>query len=548
MNLEIRSNQVNLETNDDNQMRISGKVNDFQFSKLIHENGKRFYERIERGAFARAIEQAKAEKRAIDLLGNHDKTMLLASTQNDSLRLEERDDGLYFDAVLVDTDYARNYHALAKSNLICECSFGFRVIEDEFKRNGDGTYNRYLKDIELSEVSITRVGAYNNTVVNARHYEGVDDMTLEELMIRKDNIIDQIVSLNQTCVDEKRSFTRDEEQRNKSLENELNYIKEEIRNAKEQLRNMGAVKHAKGMSNNMAKDLNYELRNLTKEKGLIDVSECEYRANVVTSDANTTLGSNTQHKAPVNFIQGVIMGAQHDNFLISNCNIVQTANETKLTVADFMDEMKELKELDEISFEDFTTTEKTVALSRRGCATLVSRQLIDSANFNVVGHVATLFSRSLAKTIESMIAKALDNDSELESKKVVLEEEQYALDAIITVLAKMPETLRANACIFVNPDDYAEILTYKDSDGRNLLDFQYQNSLRAYVCGVPIIVSEKVKGMYVGSLRQACVVGLNVRSIDTELISRRDAYSFSMNSYMGATVVLPSALVKIARA
>ena len=329
----------------------------------------------------------------------------------------------------------------------------------------------------------------------------------------------------------------------RSLEQEIEELRQEIIQRQAEIRENTVTISDQEEGEEKMKDLNLELRKMTKNDGLVDVSDIEYRANVVTAGANTALGSNTQHPVPTNFIQGVIMEAQHDNFLLQQCRLLQTENETKLTVADFMDEMKDLTELEEIALEDFVTSEKSVTLSRKGCATMVSRHLINSANFDVTGHVGKVFGHSLAVTCESLVAKALDNDATLEAGKVVVE--GTVINTIVGVLAKMPEVSRANACIFMNPTDYAELLQLEDKNGRNLLDFNYQNSLRASVCGVPIIVSEKVKAIYVGSLKDAVVVGLNVRSIESEVLPRRDAVSFAMNAYLGSTVVLPSAIVKI---
>ena len=83
--------------------------------------------------------------------------------------------------------------------------------------------------------------------------------------------------------------------------------------------------------------------------------------------------------------------------------------------------------------------------------------------------------------------------------------------------------------------------------GRNLLDFQFENSLRAKVCGVPVIISEQVQAVYVGSLRDSVAVGVNVHSLEAEQLPRRDAVSFAMNAYVGSCVVLPNAVKKLVK-
>ena len=332
----------------------------------------------------------------------------------------------------------------------------------------------------------------------------------------------------------------------RSLEEEVEKIRDEIVAFEDEIRMntitiTDEVNNTKGVEK--MKDLNEELRKLTKEDGLVDVSNIEYRANVVTS---TAVGSNTQHAVPVNFVQGVIMDAQHNNYLLQQCRLIQTENEQRITIADFKGSMKRLNEMEEIALEDFVTTEKSVTLERYGAATMVSRHLINSANFNVTEHVGKVFSHSLALTCEELIAKALDTDEALEAKKVTVKGDNI-INTIIGVLAKMPESLRSSAAIFMNPEDYAEMLQLQDANGRNLVDFSYENSLRCKICGVSVIVSDQVENVYVGSLRDAVVVGLNVRSIESEMLPRRDSVGMTINLFAGSKVVLPSAVVKIVK-
>lgn len=286
-------------------------------------------------------------------------------------------------------------------------------------------------------------------------------------------------------------------------------------------------------------DLNLELREATKEKGIQNVGDLEYRANVVTS---TAVGVNTQHTVPVDFLGGVLFEAQHDNFLLSMVDVLRTENETQITVADYTGPMKDLKEMEEIADSDFITSEKSIQLSRKGCATTVSQHLMQSANFNVQQHVAKIFGQSLAVTCEKLIAKALKDEVEIEAVTY----EGSALKAIVQSLAVMPESLRRSACIIVSPETYANILGEEDSVGRNLLDFNYQNSLRAKIAGVPLVISAEIGDeIYVGSLKDAVKIGYSPRSLEAERAPRKDAISFFLNVYMGSCVVLPGAVKRL---
>lgn len=195
--IELRSINVEFEAVNDNELLIEGKVNNLDWSKPLGER-RRFIEKVDKGAFQRAITRASENHRYIDLLGNHNKSSLLASTQNESLVLEERADGLYMKANLVPTVDGQNYYQLCKAGLFQEMSFGFLVPESRDYENGkaetwerqkDGTFKRYIHELELSEVSIVRKGAYNNTVAQLQargidvvqdpEYIGEDDVLFE---------------------------------------------------------------------------------------------------------------------------------------------------------------------------------------------------------------------------------------------------------------------------------------------------------------------------------------------------------------------------------
>ena len=183
--MEFRSMSFEITPSQD-EMYVEGRVNDLGWSKLLGQR-KQFIEKIERGTFTRAIERATKQNRAIDLLGDHNYEYLLASTQNGSLALEEREDGLYMKAKISDTDYGRRFYTLLKDGLFCEMSFGFTVNEngDKWIRQDDGTYKRYVHDIELYESSIVREGAYNNTKAQlmARGINVVEDPEFSEEVI-----------------------------------------------------------------------------------------------------------------------------------------------------------------------------------------------------------------------------------------------------------------------------------------------------------------------------------------------------------------------------
>ena len=96
------------------------------FGKLSRDLGK-FKERIQRGAFSRAI----AARQDTKFLLNHDPAYLIARIKNNSLQLREDSLGLYFKAEIPDTTAGNDLEEMLDQGLIDECSFAFTVSEGQ---------------------------------------------------------------------------------------------------------------------------------------------------------------------------------------------------------------------------------------------------------------------------------------------------------------------------------------------------------------------------------------------------------------------------------
>ena len=124
---------------------------------LISQNLGGFVERATPGCVADSL------SRNIFLLYQHDYSAPLARTDNNSLILTDKSDGLYFTATLPDTSYARDLAALMESDTVNDMSFGFIVPSadgDTWTQESDGTIVRTLLKITLFEISCVTEGAY----------------------------------------------------------------------------------------------------------------------------------------------------------------------------------------------------------------------------------------------------------------------------------------------------------------------------------------------------------------------------------------------------
>lgn len=148
-----------------------------QRSKLIFENGKLFYEVIDRSAFDDVLSSGDLD---VYLVTNHNRDKVSARTVNGTLELSTDERGLLFKAEISDKiSYSNDLYELVRSGLFFENSFAFAVDREgqEWSQDDEGNNIRIIKKVSrLYDVSVVTTGAYANTDIAARHYEE----TLEE--------------------------------------------------------------------------------------------------------------------------------------------------------------------------------------------------------------------------------------------------------------------------------------------------------------------------------------------------------------------------------
>lgn len=159
-NTEIRAEENN------NKLTLKGYAIRYnEKSKLL---GYGFEEVILKGAFSESL-----KTRNIIALNNHDTNQLLGSTQANTLRLEDRADGLYFELDLLES--RRELYELVKRGDIAGMSFGFTCTDEIYKRSGDVDL-REVKKGELFEISVVHTPAYPSTnVVATRSLEKYEE-------------------------------------------------------------------------------------------------------------------------------------------------------------------------------------------------------------------------------------------------------------------------------------------------------------------------------------------------------------------------------------
>ena len=128
-----------------------------------------FIERILPGAFDKTLKSRNNVKMYL----NHDSTLVLGATRSKTLRLSTDNVGLYTEADLPNTSYARDLAEVMMRGDVDSMSFGFSVPRNGDTWSADGM-RRELREIRLHEVSVvTGFPAYSATSASLRSIDAL---------------------------------------------------------------------------------------------------------------------------------------------------------------------------------------------------------------------------------------------------------------------------------------------------------------------------------------------------------------------------------------
>lgn len=172
---------TNLQTRDGTDSApsvISGYAAVFNSKTTI---GDWFEEIILPGAFSRSI----SENGDVRALFNHNWDNVLGRTKNGTLRLEEDTRGLKFEVELPNTSVARDLTESLRRGDINQCSFGFWATGETWDYSVEPAV-RTINEVELYEISVVSIPAYEDTEVSLRSKE------LDESVEKRIKLLNQI--------------------------------------------------------------------------------------------------------------------------------------------------------------------------------------------------------------------------------------------------------------------------------------------------------------------------------------------------------------------
>lgn len=194
-NLEIRSNQTEIRSIEENSRKVSGlAIPVGTRSELLYGE---FYETIDPAALDGIVENYD-----VKLYVNHDAsqgTFARSKFGHGSLRLFVTDRGLEFETELPNTALGDMLLEGIRRNDFDSMSFAFAPDKEEWEENEDGTYNRTIRSIAfLDEISILSCApAYEATEVKLRSLEDFKEEKRQAENKKKEEILANLNKLSE---------------------------------------------------------------------------------------------------------------------------------------------------------------------------------------------------------------------------------------------------------------------------------------------------------------------------------------------------------------
>lgn len=185
---EIRAVATNFETREENNIPvIEGYFSVFNEDYVIADG---LSESIAPTAFDNTLGND------IRALTNHDTTLVLGRTTNNTLSLRTDSHGLWGKITLNPKDSdAMNLMERVKRGDVNQCSFGFEIVDEESEVRSDNSVHWTIKDVNLFEVSVCTIPAYTGTSVSVRTAQA-EEIRKRQEQAWKQNLLNKLKGAN----------------------------------------------------------------------------------------------------------------------------------------------------------------------------------------------------------------------------------------------------------------------------------------------------------------------------------------------------------------
>ncbi|PES80078.1 phage major capsid protein [Bacillus cereus] len=557
--IELRNVNVELVGSEtDGSLFVSGYVNKTgQWSQPLG-NKRKFVERIEPNTFKRAL----ARNNDIHFLAEHDNKLLLASTKNGSLELREDDQGLFMQAKISATSWGEDYYTLIQDGLLTNMSFGMQVLNDTWSKRNDGTLQRSVNEILLSEVSVVRNPAYVQSNIQARSIDivneieipNIDERNLNEMNIKElQELKTKILKENkQILTTENRSLDEGQQYAKSEILDELRSIDEKIQSVEytNKTETRGAITMNK---NNTLETETRALEQFLRK----DTNGAELRAMQIGSEPGKIVVPNQLSNYIVEKLNEYAPIYSRTKNFTPVSGTLEVLREDNIGNAGFVGEMKD------ITPNDFSMNKVRLDQKRVGTAIELSQQLVNDSGIDIVGYATRILSRRLALTVDSSV---LIGDKETQFEGILKDDVTLfpqvtnspiaiTIDELLDLYNSMLPAYIGGAVFVVGRQTFNMISKLKNNNGDyHLVREVTENGPTYRLFGQPVVINDTMpapeageKAVLFANFNEGYATmtkkGLNLQHITGDTTQAlRGSHLLLLDGYMDGKILNPSAI------
>lgn len=429
--IELRNVRLDgVQQNADGSLFVSGYVNKTGTWSQVLGRKTKFIERIEPGAFKRALERAEN----IDFLYEHDNNKILADTRSGKMILREDERGLYMEATISKTTWGQDAFELIKDGIIQNMSFGFRKLKDKVTEKASGIHERIVHELELLEVSAVRKPAYVQSSIAARSLEIIEEINIEgdisEMNITElKNTRKEIIKQGKPLKTEQRKRDLDE------------FEKAELRELLERLEEVESqIKISTEDEQRHIVEISEETSNepSAEQRAIESVLKGEMNEEVRALTTNKQTGA---YLVPTSISDQIIKQIHHDAKLFSRTKQypavvgkLEILREDNIGNAGFVGEDKLMEAT------DFSMNKISLGQKRVGSAIELSDKVVRDMGLDPLKYSFEVLGRRLSKVIDKDILFGNDSATGLEG---ILTLDALGVDKITTITSTSKNTMTA---------------------------------------------------------------------------------------------------------
>lgn len=320
----------------------------------------------------------------------------------------------------------------------------------------------------------------------------------KELNERKNDLIVRAEDVLNKAKEEKRELTEEEAE-------ELAEIRDNVRRIMKTLELKGEFDKMEGAEvekEALPKDEVEETRALNEEKafenyirGVVNTRDTAYNMTVADNGAviPTTIANRIIKKV---YDISPILERSHKYNVKGKLELpyydVSTQTITVAWATEFQDLESSVGKLDSISLDGYLA----------GALTLISRSLINNAQFDIVAFVVDEMAYSISRFIENVLLNGSEDVaglSTLTNVKTTAKADEIGADDLVLAQGQVKDVFQNNAIWIMNPTTRDAIRTLKDEMGRYLLQDDISLPFGKSLLGKPIYVSDNMPEIEAGA-------------------------------------------------